>query len=69
MGMSVIDDQDRPIILEEFLILKCLDTFSERENYLKSLEMEDTPDQKLSEKARFIVNKTKLNNGIGRKWQ
>jgi len=61
--------EERSISIEEWLILKSLDTNSEREQYLKSIDMEDTPNEKLSEKARFIANKIKLNNGVPRKWK
>jgi len=60
--------EERTISIEEFLVLKCLDTNSDREQYLNSIEMEDTPDQKLSEKARIITNKIKLNNRVPKKW-
>jgi hypothetical protein len=66
--MGVTTENNRPIALEELLVLNCLETNSERDQYLMSMEIEDTPNEPLSEKARYVVNKVKLNSGVSKKW-
>lgn len=61
--------EEKSIAFEEWLVLKCLDTNAEREDYLKSIQLEDKPDEPLTEKTRYIVNKIKLNNRVPRKWK